>query len=240
LYIPPLCGSSIFDSLSGIKTYAMCFSAPASFIASAGLLVIGAVAIKRCKTRPQAVLAAIPVIFGIQQFSEGLLWLSLSSPEYASWHNASMYAFLFFAQVVWPTYVPLGILLLEEQPLRKKILVVFLSLGVFISAYLLYCLFLYKVTAAIIDHHIYYELNFPLANRWFSGLIYLLAAVVSPFISGFKRLRLLGLILLGSYLFTRIFYQDYLISVWCYFAAVLSIMILAIINNLRKQSGRTI
>ena len=212
----------------------MCFSAPASFIASAGLLAVGIIAISKSRTTPQRILAAIPVIFSIQQFSEGILWLSLSQPVYSRWYTPAMYIFLFFAQVLWPTYVPLSILLLEENTLRRKILKVFLGTGMFISAYLLYCLFFYQVSATITSHHIYYDLHFPLGNKWFSGLLYIIAAVFSPFVSGHRQLRWLGVILLASYLFSRIFYADYIISVWCYFAAVLSIMILAIVYKLRK------
>lgn len=212
----------------------MCFSAPASFIASAGLLVIGAITIYRSANTPQRIFAGIPLIFSVQQFSEGLLWLSLSCPDFAHFYSGAMYVFLAFAQVVWPSFVPLTVLLLEKAPGRKKILRVLLGIGLFTSAYLLYSLLRYPVSAHADGHHIRYELDFPFWNQWYSGVTYILASVLPPFISSIKRLRLFAVILLLSYLVSRIFYEDYLISVWCYFAAVLSICTLNIINYLRK------
>jgi hypothetical protein len=212
----------------------MCFSAPASFIASAGLMVIGTIAIRKSKTTPQRILAAMPIVFAVQQLSEGILWLSLSQPAYSTWYTPAMYVFLFFAQIVWPTYVPLSILLLEEKPQRKKILTLFLTTGLLISGYFLYCLFFYKVSATITNHHIYYDLRFPLANKWLGGLLYIVAAVFSPFFSGQRPLRWVGVILLVAYLFSRIVYADYIVSIWCFFAAILSVVILAIIHKLNK------
>ena len=55
----------------------MCFSAEASFGASAILLTIGVISLNKSVNVPQKVLSCIPFIFGVQQFSEGILWLSL-------------------------------------------------------------------------------------------------------------------------------------------------------------------
>ena len=212
----------------------MCFSASASLTAGAGLLIIGAIAVSQSKTTPQRVLASIPVIFSVQQVSEGLLWLSLSGAISIKWQNLFMYIFQVFAQVLWPTFVPLTILLFEKNVRRRQILRILLAVGMLTSLYLCWCLLFYNVSAMIEGHHIKYELDFPLGNRWFSGITYILAAVMAPFISSVRQMRLLGLLLLVSYLVSRIFYQDYLISVWCYFAAILSISILIIIRGLRK------
>lgn len=213
----------------------MCFSAPASFTASAALLIIGVIAIRKASTTPQRVLAGVPLLFSVQQFSEGLLWLSLSAPGHEHWHHASMYIFLVFAQVIWPSYVPFFVLLPERHPIRKRILRFLLATGIGTSLYLSYCLLLYPVSAVIDGYHIRYDLDFPLGNKWHSGISYIIAAVFSPFISSSKHLRFIGALLLGSYLVTRIFYHDYLISVWCYFAAVLSLTILALIVHSNKK-----
>ena len=221
----------------GLKPFTMCFSAPASFAASAGLLVIGAIAAGRAKTVPQRVLACIPLIFSIQQLSEGLLWLSFSDDDHVHWRNVGMYAFLAFAQVVWPVYVPLTVLLFEKGGRRKNIIRVLFGIGILASLFLLYCLLFYDVSAYVEEHHIRYELDFPLGNQWFSGISYILAAVISPLISSQKYIRYLGWALFASYLVTRILYNDYLVSVWCYFAAVLSLLVLFIIIHLRKKEA---
>lgn len=215
----------------------MCFSAQASLIASAGLAVIGVISITRASTFPQCVFASIPLIFAVQQFSEGFLWISLLDPQHKLWYNPSMYAFLFFAQVLWPSFVPVSILLLEKDPKRKCILKYFTGIGILTGSYFLYCLFYYPVNAIAQSHHIKYDLEFPPSLKWISGLLYIVAAVFSPFISSIKWVRLFGCILLISYLITRIFYRDYLVSVWCYFAAVLSLVVLAIVIKIRKEGN---
>lgn len=87
----------------------MCFSAEASFGASVIIVSIGVVAVKKSTTVPQRIFALIPFIFGVQQFTEGILWRSLDHPGLSRWTNMSTYTFLFFAQVVWPIIALLSI-----------------------------------------------------------------------------------------------------------------------------------
>ncbi len=209
----------------------MCFSAPASFVASAGIAVIGIATIRQAKTRPQYILAGIPIIFSIQQLAEGFLWLRLSNAGYEYLQNIPMYLFLVVAQVIWPTYVPYAILAYEKDAKRKKIIGILLGLGLLTSGYFLYCLLFYPVQASIGNHHIVYDLHFPLSNKWYSGATYMLATVLASLLSGMKRLRYFGLLLLVSYLIASFLYKEYLISVWCYFSAVLSVYTLYIVRK---------
>ncbi|MEP7005137.1 MAG: DUF6629 family protein, partial [Sphingomonas bacterium] len=54
----------------------MCFSATASFTAGAGLLIIGAVTVRRARTAAELPFALVPALFGVQQVIEGALWLT--------------------------------------------------------------------------------------------------------------------------------------------------------------------
>jgi hypothetical protein len=54
----------------------MCFSASASFIAGTSLSVIGVAAIRRTRARTELPFAMIPLLFGIQQLIEGVIWLT--------------------------------------------------------------------------------------------------------------------------------------------------------------------
>ena len=51
----------------------MCFSATASFSVGALLIGIGALTLKTAKHRREWPLAAIPLLFAIQQLSEGVI-----------------------------------------------------------------------------------------------------------------------------------------------------------------------
>lgn len=56
----------------------MCFSMEASFGASALLLGTGVAAAIKATSSPQRMLALIPLLFSVQQFAEGWLWLGLN------------------------------------------------------------------------------------------------------------------------------------------------------------------
>lgn len=215
----------------------MCFSASASFTASAVLLTIGAIAIKKSSTPAQRLLSCIPIFFGLQQFTEGLLWIGLSRPGYEYLVQPAKYGFLLFAQVVWPTFIPLSMMRIEPNPVKKNIMKVLLALGVILSAYFCYCLVTYPVTVGTGCAHINYVLTYPplgvLAMSW--G--YFLPAAIPPFISGIGKLRVLGLATLLAYVAAKLFYEEYVISVWCFFAALVSSFVLYIIYDMNPQKS---
>ena len=150
------------------------------------------------------------------------------------------YVFLVFAQVIWPIMIPYCMMKMEKQPQRKKILTLLLGSGIVVSLYLAYCLSFYPIIANIDCYHIHYEQYFPILPVKYGGLFYLIPTVISPIISTNKRLQLLGLILLVSYIVTSIFYKYYLTSVWCYFAAIISLIILSIIMDMNKQREKIV
>lgn len=212
----------------------MCFSAGASFGASA-LLLVGSVAIiKKTKQPNQLMFAAIPLIFSIQQFTEGFVWLSFQNPGYLSLRFVSSHIFLFIALVVWPIWVPVSILKLEENPNRKKILTAMSVIGSMISAFLIYSLVFEGYEPKVFAYHIqYYHLStikfIPL-----SGLIYFIPTVVTPFVSSVKRMKYFGLIMLTSYIVSNLFFRESVISIWCYFAAIMSVSIYFILEYQHK------
>ena len=73
----------------------MCFSATASFGASAVLGVIGVAAVAKAKTKPQRLFASIPLVFAVQQLSEGFLWLSQNIPARQAGEPCLLIPFLF-------------------------------------------------------------------------------------------------------------------------------------------------
>ena len=117
---------------------------------------------------------------------------------------------------------------------------VLLGIGVLVSIGVGCVLLLYKVHVISTHHHIHYRVDFPTGTRSLIlpfSLLYFIATVIAPFISGIKRMKWLGIGFLASYLFATIFYDGFVVSVWCYFAAILSAVVLWIIADLRK-SGR--
>lgn len=215
----------------------MCFSAGASFGTSVVLGALGVVTLKKVKEPRQLPFAFIPIMFATQQFSEGLLWIGLSDPAvHSSWQHFPVYIFLVFAQILWPVWIPFSVLLLEKDKIRKSILRILLIMGLSISGYLLYCMFVYDVSAEIRSGHIHYNLNFPVAFTWISGILYFIPTVISLFVSGVKRMPVLGTAIWMSFILTMVFFEDYLISVWCFFAAIISLIILVMVSKQQEPA----
>jgi hypothetical protein len=212
----------------------MCFSAEASFTASAVISVIGAVAIKRAVNTPQRFLALIPLFFAIQQFIEGLLWIVLENPAYNEWKHLLTMAFLVFAWLVWPVYMPFSMALLEKNRTRKKVLWGFFALGLLVASGFIYVMVFHNVYAEVAQYHVNYVYDFHPPFGWVYGLLYLVPTIGSLLVSSVKKMWILGGINLGSYLASRLFFFSYVISVWCFFGALASLMIFVIIKEMSK------
>jgi len=207
----------------------MCFSATASFGASIMLASIGTVAIKKAKTPSLRVLAIIPFVFSLQQFSEGWVWLSLTKEAFAVWKQPSMYAFLFFAEVTWPICISFSMMRVEKHHKRKQFLKLIFYVGIALSLVLSFSLFYYRVDARVLGSHVMYSIDSPVSFKSITNLFYLLTAVIPPFLSSQKKDRWIGVILIVSYIVAKIFYADFIISIWCYFATMISLVVLWII-----------
>ncbi|UEG48867.1 hypothetical protein LK994_09480 [Ferruginibacter lapsinanis] len=212
----------------------MCFSANASFASAVILSVVGITSIRRTTSSSQLAFGAVPFVFAIQQLSEGFVWLSVTDPFFVGWQGVSIYTFLIFAHIVWPTWIPLSILMLEKNEQRKKILRVLLGIGMLLSFSYASCLIIYPVTAEAAGYHIQYRLNYPVVFLETGSAFYGLATVLPEFISSVRRMRWLGLFIALSYVVTYIFYQQYIISVWCYFAALISVIIYWVLKGVNQ------
>lgn len=211
----------------------MCFSASASFGMSALLLGAGVVAVKKAKRPSQIPFAAIPIIFSIQQFIEGVLWLSLTNAAYSEWHQIATYIFLVFAQVVWPFWVPFSMYLMESDKRRKKVMAGLIGLGSAVALYLAFCLSNYAVNSGVSDFHIRYDLDFPFYLVKYIGIFYFIPTVIPSFVSSVSRTNILGVIILTSFIVSKLFFGEYVISVWCFFAAAASVMVLIIMTSFK-------
>jgi hypothetical protein len=213
----------------------MCFSASASFGAGVILSVIGIASIKKVQTSSQLFFASIPLIFAVQQIMEGFLWLALANSNYFSLQKFTTYVFLFFAQVVWPFWVPFAILKLEIKEKRKKIDYILVSVGVLVASYLAFCLYFFNVDAKILGNHITYQQDYPDSINHYFGFLYIIATIAPSFFSRIRHMKVFGVAVLISYIISKIFYIDYIVSVWCFFASIVSITILVILHEYNKN-----
>lgn len=196
----------------------MCFSATASFTASAVLGVVGAVTLGKTKNRRAWLLSAVPLLFALQQFVEGLLWVSIKS-----WPNQVLpltHVFLFFALFLWPVYTPLMILLLEPSKIRR-IIISFFCVGGAVVGTMFYVNFLQQPEIVrVVNKCLYYPNQ--IINPDLLKYLYILVTVGSGLISSRPIAKLFCLLVLVGSVITYFFYSVNFTSVWCFFAAIIS------------------
>ena len=199
----------------------MCFSATASFAAGTSLSIIGVATLRHTSHRTEIPFAMIPLLFGIQQLIEGVIWLTFAH-EAPMLRQTMTYAYSAFSHVLWPIYVPLAIGVLEVTRWRRKVLAGFEVAGLTVGLYLLYIIVTRPVVAQVVSRHIEY-----ISPHFYIGVVivlYVAATCVSGFFSSHRFVNLFGALALASFTATYLFYAHALVSVWCFFAAVLSVL----------------
>lgn len=160
--------------------------------------------------------------FGVQQLTEGVLWVSLERglPQLQSW---STYVYSMFSHVLWPIFVPFAILLIEASRWRRRALMVFLVAGLAVGLYLLFFIIRLRVTATVWENSIRYESpHFYIATVL---VVYLLATCASPLSSSHRWVNIFGALALVFAGVAAVVEMKTFISVWCFFAAILSLIL---------------
>lgn len=217
----------------------MCFSATASFGASVVLIPVGLYCLKKAAglKQPYWVFALLPLVFGVQQIFEGFVWLGLEADDGASVRLPAL-GFMLFSHVFWLFWIPFACYALETDATRKKLFygLIFVGAALGLSMYIPLWLHHDWLRVLITEHSIDYKTTLVydayvprIALRVFYAVI-----VLTPLLLASERsIKIFGLIIAVSVAFSSIYYGYAFISVWCYFAAVLSLYILFMI--LRKS-----
>ncbi|EKD43316.1 MAG: hypothetical protein ACD_72C00346G0002 [uncultured bacterium] len=199
----------------------MCFSATASFTASAVLGIVGVAAVSQTHNRRQLPLAFIPFIFAIQQLLEGWIWVSINN---GGTHTALLtYLYLFFALFWWPFYIPIAIYLLEKDKKTKNAMFILWLIGLFVGILEYYSYTKSPLTAQIINHCIFYKVPSPL--HIFTPILYLASTIGVTLLSSHKIIRLFGTLTAIFAAISAYLYYNNFTSIWCFFGAILSFVL---------------
>ena len=200
----------------------MCFSAPASFVAGIALSTVGAATIRMTSRRAEIAFAMIPLLFGVQQLTEGMIWLSFRNESPLP--NATLtFVYSLFSHVLWPIYIPFAVGLLETVPLRKKAVAACQIAGTAVGLYLLYFIVQFPVTSRVLEKHIAYDSpHFYIVAVM---LLYLTATCASSLFSSSRVIQVFGALSLATFIAAYAIHVATFFSVWCFFAAILSFII---------------
>lgn len=230
----------------------MCFSPEASFTAGALLLPAGIYCEQAAlRKNPRfALLGLVPIAFGLQQITEGFVWLGLKNGDMELVQRWSV-IYLLFAVAFWPIWIPLCLAIAERRPKHRW------ALGLLAVAGLGW-LWLYsplaidpaKWLSTEVQHHsIHYEVGdlpgFMLAPRflWRAGYLAIIVAslALGELDPGGNRWSsaITGIIVAVLFGISYGVYWYAFLSVWCFFAAFLSLLLCRAFWNLPRADSAT-
>ncbi len=203
----------------------MCFSATANFVGSGVLGALGVATLTQVKHRRELLFASLPTLFAIHQFTEGFVWLGLDGKLSPTVTHDMGAAFMLYAQGLLPFLLPLSVFLFEPTRRARLRMLPFLILGGGTTLYILWALTAYPLEVFVQKNSIVY-MNAATNNTAVAAL-YIIATCGALFASEIRDMVIFGaanlailsiVIAVKRYAFT---------SVWCAYAAIASIIILA-------------
>lgn len=211
----------------------MCFSTTASFSSGIGLLICGIASIYRAQNNKRLqMIAYIPLIFGIQQLAEGVVWLSFVNPTFTQIRMIAAHFFLAIAGIVWPIWIPTS--LIKYQQNGKYLINCLLAGIIFALSFIIY-LCVYPISVLNPCNIVYDFGTIPIWLQGISTFFYTMATIIPFYFTSNRMLWFIGGLAAFSYIFTYIFYIEAFTSVWCFFAALISFLIYGFIASESKK-----
>jgi len=203
----------------------VCFSATANFVGSAVLGGVGVVTFTKVKHRRELLFAALPTLFAIHQFIEGFVWLGLDGILSPAVTHDMAAAFMLYAQGLLPFLLPLSVLLFEPDVKSRRRMLPFLALGAATTLYILWALTAFPTQVYIRGNSIVY-IN-QATNNIAVAVLYVIATCGSLFFSKIRMMVIFGAANLLILLLVMEYKRYAFTSLWCAYAAVASVIILA-------------
>jgi hypothetical protein len=201
----------------------MCFSATSSFIAS-GLIGSVGVATLRHVREPRALLfASIPMLFALHQFTEGWVWLGLDGRIGKVGFDHVTFLFMLYAQGILPLLMPAAVALMEPPGWRRGIILGLAAVGALVFAWDVSGLIFLPSQCFVEQNSIAYR-NPMTGDIWISYL-YILATCGALLLSTHRVVQAYGLVNVIALTVAEIVKEYAFASVWCFYAAIMSVMI---------------
>jgi hypothetical protein len=181
---------------------------------------------------------ALPLLFGIQQLLEGMVWTAGARQDDSLIEIFSL-AYMFFAWLAWPVGIPVSAYFVEPDR-RKPLYLGFAIAGAILGAAQYFPYLAHKgwLVTSFLDYAISYggvELLDFIVGREATYTIYVMIVVVPLLIASDRSLRvfgaLVGIVLAATYLFFSFAY----VSVFCFGGAVMSLYLTLMIWTKRRR-----
>ncbi len=216
----------------------MCFSATASFSVGAAIAGTGILAVAQEKPPSHRMLAAMPLMFAAQQIAEGFVWLTIGRPGDRAENLVAVSVFLAIALVIWPLWVPVSLLMAEKNPGRRRLLTLLCCAGFGLAVYTTQMLLGGRPGVHLAGHRLAYDYtqSGPALASALSLPAYAIPSVLPFFASTISRAKTIGVVLAVALVATYLLERRAFASVWCFFAAIISAIIVVGIRQDQRLS----
>lgn len=202
----------------------MCFSAEADLVAGVVVGGAGVDALRHVRHKREIGIAALPLVFGTHQLTEALVWWGLDGKVAASIGEAATWVYLVVAFAL-PIVVPLAVRALETDPGRRRAMAPFAVVGGVVAAILLAELFSGPATATACNRYLAYDIG--LSHGGTIAVGYIAATCLPLLLASERRVVLFGIGNLVAVSVLAVVVAEGVISLWCAWAAVTSLLIVA-------------
>lgn len=212
----------------------MCFSVEADLALGVAVGVVGVDALRHVSRPAQVPLAALPLVFAAHQLNEAFVWWGLEGTLSATAARVAAWLYLLVA-FSFPVLVPLAVALVEPDRARRRVMRAFGAVGAVVSAVLVAALVSGGPNASIQDLHISYSVDVRYGSQL--AAVYVLATCGGLLASSDRRIVLFGVCNLVAVTVLGWFLMSGVISLWCAWAAVLSVLIAGYLRGPAPTAG---
>ena len=199
------------------------FFAILNFTLSGAIFVIGILTLRKVSQPKEVVFASLPLLFALHQFTQGFVWLGMNGLINPRAQHMAETLFVFYAQGILQFLVPLAVWLLEPKGIRKSLIAILMYLGAFLTLYSLWGLTVTPTHVSVVNGVLYYD-N-PMTNQIWLGLGYVLTTCGSLILSRSIAIQLFGWLNLAALIAIYLINPYGFTSVWCLYAAVVSVLL---------------
>lgn len=203
----------------------MCFAPEADAVAGVIIVAVGVDALRHVRSPKQIPLAALPLLFGLHQMTEAVVWWGLQGHVSESVERVAVWMWLLFAFVVLPVLLPIAVDLVEQSKPRRLLIGAFAGIGIVVAAALAIAIFRGPINAQIHGRCISYGVDAVGDNGGEWTLLYVIAACGALLASTHRDLAVLGGVNLVVTPLLMWLTVDGFVSLWCFWAAIASIVI---------------
>jgi hypothetical protein len=201
----------------------MCFSANASFAAAGVIGVIGVATLRHVREPRALLFASLPLLFAVHQFCEGFVWLGLEGRigKVALDHVA--FLFMIYAQGILPLLLPAAVALMEPPGWRRRAILGLTGVGALVCGWDIVGLVALP-SQTFAEHHSIAYRN-PMTGNFLISCLYVLATCGALLLSTHRVVRWYGVLNVIGLTIAQIVKEYAFASVWCFYAAILSVII---------------